>query len=425
MIGRRNIFKALLATSLAAALPATRTNAQTPPEDGPVPARHTDRSEWCALAYRIAQPVLSNLANGTLRKNMPVEVSPIWDGRDKAVAYMECFGRLISGISPWLILPDDDTDEGRQRRRLRQWALESYANTVDPKSPDYLLWRKEGQPLVDSAYYSNALIRARKQLWTPLDKVTKARIVDELKRLRRVSPPYTNWLLFAAMNEAFLLSAGEEYDPERINLAIKKIDEWYVGDGWYSDGVRFHYDYYNAFVIHPMLLEILEVLIQTGTSVGDTPTRELHEKALKRCQRYAAILERMISPEGTFPPIGRSLTYRSAVFQPLALMAWRKTLPEGIGEGQVRAALSAVHNRIFSSPDNFTADNFLTIGFAGHRPEIADIYSNNGSMYVTTESFLALGLPQDDSFWTAPAADWTAKKAFANHTFERDHAVPY
>lgn len=365
------------------------------------------------------------MSKGALRKTMTVELSPTWDGRDRAVTYMECFGRLMAGLSPWLTLPDDNTIEGTRRRRLRGWALESYAHSVDPKSPDYLLWRKEGQPLVDSAYFSNALMRAPKQLWAPLDSKTKARIVEELKLLRRVSAPYSNWLLFAAMNEAFLLSIGEQYDPLRIGLAINKINEWYVGDGWYSDGVQFHFDYYNSFVIHPMLVEILEVLVETGTDMRDQSSKEQYAQALKRIQRFSEHLERMISPEGTYPPIGRSLTYRTAAFQPLALLAWRKQLSEKLSEGQVRSALTALHKSIFANPTNFTDDGYLTIGFAGHQPELGDWYSNNGSMYITSESFLPLGLPVTDSFWTVAAEAWTTKKAFANDKFKKDYPVKY
>jgi len=389
---------------------------------GAAPSGPSDREYSCGLLAKIATPVLSAMAQGRLQKTMPVEVSPIWDGRDKRVTYMECFGRLISGLSPWLTLPDDGSTEGAERRKLREWALASYAHSVDPKSPDYLLWRKEGQPLVDSAYFSNALIRARKQLWEPLDKTTKDRIILELQLLRRVAPPYNNWLLFAAMNEAFLLSVGAQYDPARIMLAIKKINEWYVGDGWYADGTAFHFDYYNSYVIHPMLVEILEVLVNTGTDLG-LPVKELHAQALHRMQRYGEHLERVVSPDGTFSPHGRSSTYRTAVFQPLALLAWRKALPAPLSEGRVRAALTAVHKRIFANPSNFTPDGFLTLGFSGHRPEIADRYSNNGSMYITTESLLPLALPAADSFWTAAAEDWTAKRAYSDESFARDHAI--
>lgn len=101
-----------------------------------------DREYWTDLLYRIAEPVLKNMSEGKLKKNMQLELSPVWDGRCPEVAYMECFGRLMAGLSPWLNLPDDDTKEGKQRKRLRDWALKSYAQAVDPESPDYLLWNR-------------------------------------------------------------------------------------------------------------------------------------------------------------------------------------------------------------------------------------------------------------------------------------------
>lgn len=420
---RRNFIRIIVATGatgVAACSPFISTGAVEGKRERKASNTVGDREYWTALLYRMSAPVLSNMARGELCRNMQVEVSPNWDGRDKRVTYMECFGRLMSGLAPWLSLPDDETSEGKQRRQLREWALASYAHAVDPDSPDYLLWRNEGQPLVDSAYFSNALIRAPKQLWEPLDAITKQRIIAELKQLRRVKPPYTNWLLFAAMNEAFLLMVGEDADPMRLDLTIKKMNEWYVGDGWYADGERFHFDYYNSFVIHPMLLEVLEVLVQGGRVGKDT-----YELALKRIRRFAEHLERLVSPEGTFPPFGRSLTYRTGAFQALSLMALRKQLPDKLTEGQVRAALTAVHKSIFTEPTNFNESGFLTIGFAGHQSELGDWYSNNGSMYITSESFLPLGLPATDSFWTASAEDWTARKAFANVRFNKDYPVEY
>ncbi|MDC7675963.1 DUF2264 domain-containing protein [Asticcacaulis machinosus] len=389
------------------------------------PKAMNDRAYMAGLLQKMAEPVLIPMSKGELKKTFPVEVSPTWDGRDRSVTYLECFGRLIAGVAPWLTLPQDDTPEGRVRKTLTEAALQSYMHSVDPNSPDYLLWRSEGQALVDSAYFTNALMRAPKQLWEPLDTTTKRRIIEEIKGLRRVSPPYTNWLLFAAMNEAFLLMVGEDWDPMRIDLAIKKMDEWYVGDGWIADGKAFHFDYYNSYVIYPMLIEILEVLVATGAGFNNLKPADMLVKYIKRAGRYCEHLERMISPIGTYPPIGRSLTYRTAVFQPLALLAWRRALPSSLPGGQVRAALTAVHKAIFTEPSNFTKDGYLTIGFAGHQPELGDWYSNNGSMYITSESFLALGLPADDPYWTAPAADWTQKKAFSHQKFPKDYAVDY
>jgi hypothetical protein len=417
---RRSFLRAVAAGSAmgglaGAASPAIAATQQTT----------NDRAYMAGLLQKMAEPVLSNMAGGTLQKRFPLEVSPTWDGRDKRVSYLECFGRLIAGVAPWLALPDDGSAEGRTRKRLQQLALQSYANSVDPKNPDYLMWNGPGQTLVDSAYFTNALMRAPKALWEPLDNTTKQRIIAEIKSLRRIDPPYINWLLFAAMNEAWLLSIGEQYDPMRMNVAIRKINEWYVGDGWIKDGDSFHFDYYGAFVMHPMLTEILEIAEREKAPFWNGNPAELHAQALKRMQRYAEHLERFVSPEGTYPPIGRSLTYRTAAFQPLALLAWRKQLPASLPEGQIRAAMTAVHKAVWTEPSNFTKDGYLTIGFAGHQPELGDWYSNNGSMYIASASFLPLGLPENDSYWTAPAQDWTQKKAFASHRFPKDYPVNY
>lgn len=227
----------------------------------------SDRTYWADLLYKISEPVLSNMSKGELVKNMQVEVSPTWDGKRTRVIYMEAFGRLMYGLAPWLTLPDDNTPEGLQRKQLREWALKSYAHAVNPDSPDYLQWDKEDQALVDAAYVANSFIRAPKQLWEPLDDLTKKRYIKEFQQLRWVDPPYTNWLLFSAMIETFLMSVDEQYDAYLIHSAIRKIEEWYVGDGWYADGTHFAFDYYNSYVIQPMYVEALEILVSKNKMV--------------------------------------------------------------------------------------------------------------------------------------------------------------
>ncbi|KAK0349966.1 hypothetical protein LTR94_030937, partial [Friedmanniomyces endolithicus] len=205
-------------------------------------------------------------------------------------------------------------------------------------------------------------------LWDPLDRATKDRIIKEIQGLRRVAPPYTNWLLFAAMNEVFLLSVGAQWDPIRVDLALRKFSEWYVGDGWYADGEHFHFDMYNSYVIHPMLTQIWDVLVRCNARFNALDPKERLAIQIQRMQRFGEALERMIGPDGAFPPVGRSLTYRTAVHQPLAYLAWRKLLHAKLPEGQVRAATMATQRRIFADPSNFDADGFLTIGFARHQP---------------------------------------------------------
>lgn len=382
----------------------------------------TDRERWCDILYRMAAPVLSNMSEGKLQENMLVELSPTWDGRDKRVTYMECFGRLMAGLAPWLSLPDDDTEESKQRKQLREWALKSYAHAVNPESKDYLLWRKEGQPLVDAAYIAESFLRGYDALWTPLDSLTKQRYIKEFTQLRRVNPPYTNWLLFSSTIECFLKKAGAREDAYRITSALRKIEEWYVGDGWYSDGPDFAFDFYNSFVLHPMYVECLEVMTDGGKKGGWNLKADNFNRGIKRMQRFGIILERFVSPEGAFPIFGRSITYRTAVLQPLALLAWRDWLPKELPNGQVRAVMTAVMNRMFGDNRNFNEKGFLTLGFNGFQPHISDWYTNNGSLYMASLAFLPLGLPAEHPFWTDAFQAWTSKKAWGGEEFPKDHA---
>ncbi|TFW16803.1 DUF2264 domain-containing protein [Duganella callida] len=396
------------------------------PAAAPAPGSAADqRTYQLALLQKMAMPVLQAMAKGQLHKVFPLELSPTWYGGDPRFCYLECFGRLLAGIAPWLALPDDASAEGRLRRQMRDLALQSLAHAVDPASPDYVAWRGGNQTLVDSSYLSNALLRAPDALWKPLSSQTKQRLIAEIQGVRRFEPPYNNWLLFSAMNEVWLYSVGAEGDIVRLGTAIRKVNEWYAGDGWIKDGETFHFDYYNSYVMWPMLLEILEQMVKLKLAVFRDKPDQLLAQTLKRSQRYCELLERLISPDGTYPTMGRSLTYRTAVFQPLALLALRRQLPASLPEGQVRAALHAAHQPIWRNPTNFTPDGFLTLGFAGHNPAIADTYSNNGSMYIASTGLLALGLPPADSYWTAPSLDWTQKKAYANLPFPRDYAVNY
>ena len=385
-----------------------------------VPTGEQDREYVTKLLYRIAYPIVHNMAEGTLRKNLPLEKGPGYYLNVLKVTHMEAVGRTMAGIAPWLALPDDDTKEGILRKQLRAELLMGLPNIVNPDHPDYLNFRTEQQPIVDAAYIAQAFLRATKQIWDPLDSITKQRFISEFKALRTRKAAYNNWLLFSGITEAFLLKIGEQADPVRMDIAFRKMKEWYVGDGYYKDGEKFAMDYYNSYVIHSMLADMLTVMVEKKqASVKE------YDEALKRMIRFAELQERMISPEGTYPPIGRSITYRTAAFQALAQVSLMEKLPEYIKPAQVRCALTKVMHNIFDTKGTFSDDGWLQLGLAGHQPEVADQYTSTGSLYICTIGFLALGLPASNPYWTNPYADWTSKKAWSGQSVKKDYKVEY
>lgn len=377
----------------------------------------TDRQVWADLCYKISQPVLENMSKGNFQKDFPLELSPTWDGRDTKVAYLETFARLMAGISPWLALPDDGTPEGKQRKQLHEWAIQAYKNAVDPNSPDKITWlTNTSQPLCDASYLVESFMRAPEATWGQLDEVTKKRYIEGLKSLRTIRPAYNNWLLFRAMVEVFFMSIGEDVDEYALSVGLQKMSEWYLSDGWYSDGPEYAMDFYNSYVMHPMMVEVVEMCKKHKFS---TPISL--DLAVKRMNRFNTILERFISPEGAYPAVGRSVIYRMGAFQTLAMSAWKYGLPKDLTNGSVRSALTCVMKRMFAVDGNFDDKGYLRLGFAGHQPNLANYYSDNGSLYMTPLVFMPLGLPADHPFWTAPAEPWTSQKAWSGQEFPEDY----
>ena len=414
MKSRREFFKsaAVLGALGATGLPlgAVENKIETP-------TTGDDRRYWVSVVEKISRPVLANLARRELKLKMPVEEKT--GAKRAACTHLESFGRLLYGITPWLALENLAGDELKLQQEFIKLAQTSLDAATDPQSPDFMNFTAGGQPLVDTAFLAQGILRAPKVLWEPLDSRVKKQITEALKSSRKIPTPMgNNWVMFAATVEAALLEFGEPTLEERLENCVRKMLGWYCGDGAYGDGDFFHFDYYNSFVIQPMLLDVLTVLQKH--SAGFAPTRKI---VLARAKRFAAIQERLIAPDGTFPSIGRSTTYRFGAFQTLAAITLQHELPEHIQPAQVRSALTAVIRKMIETPGTFDTNGWLQIGFCGHQPALGEAYISTGSLYLCAAGLLPLGLPPVDEFWSAPPAKWTAQKLWSGENLPADHAI--
>ncbi|GGE49206.1 hypothetical protein GCM10011391_30040 [Pullulanibacillus camelliae] len=374
---------------------------------------HEYRDYWVKNMLKIVCPVIETLANRQLKKQMPV-----MGRRDRsAVAHLEAFARSLAGMAPWLESTSMNHEENQTRDRLAELTREAIDAATDPHSPDFMNFSMGFQPIVDAAFFAHALLRAPEELYVKLEMRVKRNVIAALKATRSRKPGFNNWLLFSAMIETFLYSIGEDWDPMRVDFALKQHEQWYKGDGVYGDGPEFHMDYYNSFVIHPMLVDIIDTI---GEEYEDW--ERLQERIILRAKRYAVIQERSISPEGTFPVFGRSLAYRFGVFQHLSQMALQHRLEKSIEPAQVRCALTAVIRRMIDAPGTFDENGWLRVGFCGDQPEIGEFYISTGSLYLCSTVFVALGLHDSDPFWQGEA-EWTAKKAWSGQSFLIDQAL--
>ncbi|MDQ0115702.1 DUF2264 domain-containing protein [Paenibacillus harenae] len=381
-----------------------------------------DRDYWLEQLDAIGGPVLEALAERRLKLSMPIETS---SGNAESTvergkySHLEAFGRLLSGIAPWLENGERYGAEGELRERYVELSRTCLDAATDPDSPDYMNFGDGFQPIVDAAFLAQALLRAPNELLRALEPRVKANVVNALKLTRSRKPVFSNWLLFAATIESALCLLGEsDWDHMRVDYALKQHEQWYLGDGVYGDGPEFHFDYYNSFVIQPMLVDVM-------AAVGDTYEEwsAMRDSIHTRARRFAEVQERLIAPDGSYPPIGRSLAYRFGAFQSLAQSALRDDLPSGLDPAQVRSALTAVIRRTLELPGNFTADGWLTIGFCGHQPGVGEHYISTGSLYLSATVFLPLGLPDAHPFWSGAQRDWTSRKAWSGMPFPIDKAI--
>ena len=377
-----------------------------------------DRIFWVSTMQKIAYPVLNNLSNGSLRKNMPFESK---NNEGQKFAYLEAFARVFNGIAPWLELGPDSSKEGEVRKKYINLTLKSIKNAVSTNSNDYIFVVEPKQSLVDVALFAQGLLRAKNQIWLNLPMDVQARIIRELKNTRIIAPYENHWLLFTSMIEAALLEFTGECDKERLIYPISKFrDELYLGDAIYSDGEEFELNYYNSLVIHPMLNDILAVMRKYGLQDG-----EFLDVQMMRSSRLASQLERMISPEGTYPIVGKSIAYRFGVFHLLSQAALLKILPRNISPSQVRCALTKVIKKQFGGNNNFNSEGWLLCGLNGSQLDLCEEEINTGSLYACCAVFLALGLKSDDVFWEAPNEDWSSLKAWNGHQIQPDQPINF
>ena len=377
-----------------------------------------DRAFWVQTLVKISAPVLQALSARKLKERMPVEAPHGNQAERLPFTHLEAMGRLLCGIAPWLETGPQDGEEGKHRAQMAEWSRAALQSATDPSSPDFMNFCQGAQPLVDTAFLALSIVRAPGTLWHTLDRTTQSNVIAALESSRKIKPGYNNWLLFSAMVEAALAFMGASWDQVRVDYAIRTINSWYKGDGLYGDGPTLHWDYYNSFVIHPLLLYTLDVVSQFSPAWDS-----FRAPAMERARRYAAIQERLIAPDGTFPPTGRSLAYRFGAFHLLADIALRRQLPEGVAPEQVRCALSAVIRKMIDAPGTFDSQGWLTIGFCGHQPEIAESYISTGSLYLCSTALLPLGLPASDPFWSGPSQAWTAQRAWQGGPVAPDHAL--
>ncbi|OIJ63382.1 DUF2264 domain-containing protein [Streptomyces mangrovisoli] len=248
-----------------------------------------------------------------------------------------------------------------------------------------------GQPLVEAASVALALRLTRPLLWDRLDDAVRQRAAAWLADALTAEPWPCNWELFPVTVGGFLAEAGHEPDAARaaVDRGLERIEKWYLGGGWYTDGDGRKFDYYNGWALH--LYPVLHAWLD-----GDAP---LLDRYAGRLEAHLADYARLFGGDGAPLHQGRSLTYRFATAAPLFLGALTGRTPLAPGETR-RLASGAL--RYFLDRGATDEHGVLTLGWHGPDETVLQEYSGPGSPYWASKGFLGLLLPADHPVWTAP-----------------------
>ncbi|MEU2062690.1 DUF2264 domain-containing protein, partial [Streptomyces sp. NPDC013455] len=259
-----------------------------------------------------------------------------------------------------------------------------------------------GQPLVEAASIALALRLTRPLLWDRLDDTVRQRTATWLADALTAEPWPCNWELFPVTVGGFLAETGHRQEAARkaIDRGLERIEDWYVGDGWYTDGDGRKFDYYNGWAMH--LYPVLHAWL-----AHDGDLLSLYGG---RLSRHLADYARLFGADGAPLHQGRSLTYRFATAAPLWLGALTGHTPLPPGETR-RLASGAL--RYFLDGGAVDARGLLPLGWLGPDESLVQDYSGPASPYWASKGFLGLLLPPDHEVWTAPEERGPAERADA------------
>ena len=305
---------------------------------------------------------------------------------DNHAAELEAFARPLWGLVPLAAGGGAFAEWELYRRGL--------ANGSDPEHEEF--WGEpEGrnQRLVEMAAIGLGLALIPEQLWEPLEPRARANLARWLGAINRLEVVDSNWLFFRVLVNIGLARVGAEHDDAAMHAALDRLEQFYLGDGWYSDGANDQRDYYIPFAFHYYGLLYAKLM---GAHDPERAARFRERAAL-----FARQFVHWFAADGAALPFGRSLTYRFAqggfwgalAFADVEALPWR-----------VIKGLALRHLRWWAGRPIFNPDGTLSIGYAYPNLNMAEQYNAPGSPYWALKYFLPLALPESHPFWRADEA---------------------
>jgi len=355
------------------------------------------RTDVQQLLRDLVNPILPHFSKGRAEVRLGANRAHYGD----PAGWLEGFARPLWGLVP-LAAGDGD---------FKHWALwrEGLDSGTNPLHQEF--WGMAGdydQRSVEQAAIGFGLALTPKIVWDPLSSQAKKNLSSWLQHINDVKLVQSNWQFFRVLVNLGLRRCGQPWLPDRIQSDLDLIDQFYLGDGWYSDGKgsppgfrdgRLG-DYYIPMAFH------LYGLIYARLASDFDPTRAA--RYVERARSFARDFVYWFSSDGSALPFGRSLTYRFAQgsFWGGLAFAAVEALPWGVIKG-----LYLRHLRWWMQQPIFSETGLLTIGYAYPNLLMAESYNSPDSPYWALKAFLPLSLPKTHPFWRAEEAPLPPRRA--------------
>lgn len=296
---------------------------------------------------------------------------------------LEGFSRVLWGLVPLWVSGEDSC--------LDEFITEGIAHGTDRNHPEY--WGDYGdgeQAYVEMGALAYALLLAPERVWEPLSNQEQVCFQDWLMQINRHRISDNNWLFFRILVNCGLRRVGAEFDEAQLSMDLDRVDDFYLGDGWYRDGMTKQRDYYIGFAMH------FYSLVYARLMESEDPDRS--KKYKERAGLFAQDFLYWFGERGEALPYGRSLTYRFAqgCFWSALAYAEVEVFPWGVVKGIINR-----HFRYWFSQPILDEEDKLALGYAYPNLTMCEGYNSSESPYWAMKSFLLLALPDAHPFWTA------------------------
>lgn len=366
---------------------ARRSRLVLPPADPALsPRTGWTRAHWESVADQLLDALLPYATPGRALYRLPGRTSVSGELSDGLEGYARSFLLAAFRIAGARGRVDDAL--------IERYAAGLAAGTNPGSGETWPRLTDRSQQMVEAASIAIGLHETRPWLWDRLDTGVRERVVDWLGGFVGRRTHDNNWRLFQVVSEQFLASVGAPHSRSDIENGLDRIEDWYAGDGWYTDGDGQKFDYYIGWAMH--LYPLLWSRMAGGPAGDDGGRTEVYRQ---RLGRFLTTYPHFFGADGAPVHQGRSLTYRFAAATPVWMGALAECTPLAPGLTRRLASGAVRHFVERGVPDE---RGLLSLGWYDAFLPVTQSYSGPASPYWASKAFVGLLLPADHEVWTAP-----------------------